>query len=80
MYEICALASNHISTLLLYITAILLQVVQPLLRNGREIGGYTRGVSGQRLGKHVPIANKQIFNNATVGLQQWNNGLLRGPC
>jgi hypothetical protein len=32
----------------------------------REMGGYTRPVSGQRLGKHVPIARKQIFNNATV--------------
>jgi hypothetical protein len=30
--------------------------VEPLLCNDREIGGYTRAVSGQRLGKHVPTA------------------------
>jgi hypothetical protein len=54
-----------------YIWIILLRVV-PLLCNDRDIGGYTRTVSGQRLGKHVPIARQQILNNATVGLQQWN--------
>jgi hypothetical protein len=32
---------------------------------------YTRAVSGQRLGKHVPVARQQILNNATVRLQQW---------
>jgi hypothetical protein len=35
------------------------------------MGGYTRVVSGQRLGKHVPVARQQILNNATVTLQQW---------
>jgi hypothetical protein len=34
------------------------------------MGGYTSAVSGQRLRKHVPIAKKQILNNATVGVQQ----------
>jgi hypothetical protein len=34
------------------------------------MGSYTRAVSGQRLGKYVPVV-RQIFNNATVGLQQW---------
>jgi hypothetical protein len=27
---------------------------------------YTRPVSWQRLGKHVPIARQQILNNVTV--------------
>jgi hypothetical protein len=31
------------------------------------MGAYTRAVSGQRLGKHVPVAMQQILNNATVG-------------
>jgi hypothetical protein len=30
--------------------------VEPLLCNDIEMGGYTRTVSGQRLGKHVPEA------------------------
>jgi hypothetical protein len=45
--------------------------VSPLLCNGSEMGGYTRPVSGQRLGKHVPVAKLQILKNATVELQQW---------
>jgi hypothetical protein len=32
--------------------------------------GYARAVSGQRFGKHVPIARQQILNNAKVGKQQ----------
>jgi hypothetical protein len=35
------------------------------------MGGYTRAVSEQRLGKHIPVARQEIINNATVGLQQW---------
>jgi hypothetical protein len=35
------------------------------------MSGYTRHVSGQRLGKQVPIARRQILNTATAGLQQW---------
>jgi hypothetical protein len=31
---------------------------------------YTMAVSGQRLGKHVPISRQQILNNITGGLQQ----------
>jgi hypothetical protein len=42
--------------------------VAPLLCNNLEMGGYTRAVSGQRLGKYVPDARKQIIDNATVGL------------
>jgi hypothetical protein len=42
-----------------------------LLGNDREMGRYTREVSGQRLGKHVPAARKQFPDIATVGLQQW---------
>jgi hypothetical protein len=49
--------------------------VEPLLCNVREMGGYTRPVSGQRLLKHVPIARQQINNNATVGLQQWESSV-----
>jgi hypothetical protein len=37
------------------------------------MGGYTRAVSGQRFGKHVPAARQQIINNAAVGLQQWKS-------
>jgi hypothetical protein len=47
--------------------------VEQLLCNDREMGGYTRSVSGQRLGKHVPVAMQQILNNATIGLQQWKS-------
>jgi hypothetical protein len=32
-------------------------------------------VSGQQLGKHIPVARRQIINNATVGLQQWKQGV-----
>jgi hypothetical protein len=37
------------------------------------MGGYTRAVSGQRLGEHVPAARQKILNNATVELKQWKN-------
>jgi hypothetical protein len=39
-------------------------------------------VSGQRLGKHVPLVTQQILNNATVGLQQWKKkkNFLHGSC
>jgi hypothetical protein len=37
------------------------------------MGGYTGRVSGQRLGKHVPVARQQILNNVTVELQQWKS-------
>jgi hypothetical protein len=51
--------------------------------NGDIFGSLTHGqeennvaaVSGQRLGKHVPVARQQILNNATVGLQQWKRGV-----
>jgi hypothetical protein len=45
----------------------------PLLCNDREMGGYTRAVSRQRLGKHVPVARQQILNNATFGVQKWKS-------
>jgi hypothetical protein len=54
-----------------YIYTYTLQHVGPLLFDDREKGGYTRAVSGQRLGEHVPVARQQIINNETVGLQQW---------
>jgi hypothetical protein len=54
--------------------------VEPLLSNDREMGGYTRAVSGRRLGKHVLVARQQILDNATVGLQQWKSCFLRDPC
>jgi hypothetical protein len=41
--------------------------------NDREMGGYTRAVSGQRLGKHVPAATG---TNATVE----ELCFLCGPC
>jgi hypothetical protein len=37
-------------------TFIVLLRVEPLLCNDREVGGYIRVVSGQRLGKRVPAA------------------------
>jgi hypothetical protein len=40
------------------------------------MAGYTRTVSGQRLGKHVPVARQQILNIATVGLQHWKSCVL----
>jgi hypothetical protein len=42
-----------------------------LLSNDHEMGGHTSAVPEQRLSKHVPIARKQILNNATV---DYNNG------
>jgi hypothetical protein len=50
-----------------------LRRVEPLLCNDLEKGGYIRPVSGQRLGKHIPVARQQSINNATVGLQQWKS-------
>jgi hypothetical protein len=41
----------------------------------REMDGYTRAVSGQRLGKHVPAATKRN-NGGTVGKGVFQ----RGPC
>jgi hypothetical protein len=43
---------------------------------------YTVTVSGQWLGKHIPVARQQIINNATVGLQQWKWGVstVRSHC
>jgi hypothetical protein len=35
------------------------------------MSGYNRDVSGQRLGKHIPVARQQILNNITIVLQQW---------
>jgi hypothetical protein len=52
-----------------------MQRVQPLLCNEREMGGYTRAVSGQRLGKHVPSARHE-YNNGTAE----ERCFLRGPC
>jgi hypothetical protein len=51
---------------------LLLYGVEPLLCNDREMSGYTRAVSAQPLGKHVPVAMQQILNYAIVGTQQWN--------
>jgi hypothetical protein len=48
-------------------------IYELLLCNDCKMGGCTRTVSGQRLGKHVPVATQQILNNATVGLQQWRS-------
>jgi hypothetical protein len=38
----------------------------PSLSNDRMIGGYTRPISGQRLGKHVLVAKQQILNNGAA--------------
>jgi hypothetical protein len=45
----------------------------PLLRNERETDGYTRAVSRQQLGKHVPAAKD---TNATIE----ELCFLCGPC
>jgi hypothetical protein len=55
---------------------IVLLHVEPLLCNDREMGGYTRAVSGHRLGKHVPVAKQQRLNNVTAELQQWKSCVL----
>jgi hypothetical protein len=39
------------------------------------MAGYTRAISGQRLRKHLSVAKQHIFNNATVGLQQWKSSI-----
>jgi hypothetical protein len=47
---------------------IILWRIDPLLDNAcKKMGGYTKAISGQRLGKHVPVARQQILNIATVG-------------
>jgi hypothetical protein len=45
--------------------------VDPLLYNDSEVGGYTRAVSGQRLGKHVSVARQQLL---TMQQFNYNNG------
>jgi hypothetical protein len=57
-----------------------LKSVEPLLCNDREMGGYTRAVSGQRLGNHVTATTD---TNATMVKKQRNGvfcGALRGRC
>jgi hypothetical protein len=39
-------------------TYLYCSVKGPLLCNNCEMGSYTRAVSGQRLGKHVPVARQ----------------------
>jgi hypothetical protein len=39
-----------------------------LLIQRHKMGGYSTAVSGQRLGKHVPVARQQIPNNTIVEL------------
>jgi hypothetical protein len=46
------------------VPVLLMQRVEPLLCDDREVGEYTRAVSGQRLGKHVPAATNR---RATTG-------------
>jgi hypothetical protein len=36
------------------VLVLIYQTARPFLCNDREMGGYTRAVSGQRLGKYVP--------------------------
>jgi hypothetical protein len=48
-------------------------LVEPLLSNDRVMDGYTMAVSGQWLGKHVPVSRQQIINNATIGLEKWKS-------
>jgi hypothetical protein len=55
----------------------ILQRVEPLLCNDREMGGYTRAVSGQRLSKHVHAATNR---RATTVVLLETGCLLRGPC
>jgi hypothetical protein len=44
------------------------------------MSGCTWAVGWQRLGKNVPVARQQIFNNITAGLQQCKSCFLSGPC
>jgi hypothetical protein len=50
----------------------LLWRVEPLLCNDREMGGYTRPVSGQRLSKHVPAATDTNANNRRAVFSMWS--------
>jgi hypothetical protein len=50
-----------------------MQRVEPLLCNNHDVGGYSRAVSWQRLGKHVPAATD---TNATIEQLCF----LCGPC
>jgi hypothetical protein len=43
----------------IYIHIYILWRIEPLLCNDREMGGYTRVVSGQLLGKHHPAAKNR---------------------
>jgi hypothetical protein len=49
------------------VTVIIVAYRERMLCNERMISGYTRAVSGQRLGKHFFISRQQILNNATAG-------------
>jgi hypothetical protein len=53
----------------------MLLCVKPLLSNDREMGAYTRAVSGQRLDKHVPTATD---TNATIPVEDLS--FLCDPC
>jgi hypothetical protein len=48
-------------------------LVKPLLCNDSEMGGYTRAVSGQRRGKHVPRATdtKAIMDTIEELFSMW---------
>jgi hypothetical protein len=61
-----------------YTTIVLLRVVV-LLCNGREMGGYTRAVSGQRLVKYVPLLSSRFlimqqldYNNGRAVISRWS--------
>jgi hypothetical protein len=52
------------------LNTIILWRTDPLLSDGREMGGYTRVVSGKRLGKYVSVARQQILNYGSSWTQQ----------
>jgi hypothetical protein len=61
----------------------ILQRVEPLLCDDREIGKYTRAVSRQRLGKHVPAGkNRRAAIEILLGVSTWSvpRSYLEGDC
>jgi hypothetical protein len=69
-YAIC---DSEVRELLLGLWTSILWSVQPLLCKNRQMGGYSKAVSGQRLGKHV--AAETDMNATTEELC-----FLCGPC
>jgi hypothetical protein len=56
---------------------MILKEVMPLLCNERKISKYTRGVSRQRLGKHVPATTHERNDGTATEERRFLCGLCR---